>query len=120
MSTYQNVKEEVSFFGMLLRWGLFTLIVIGVLGFVTNMAGLWSTSYFAPKVEAVRYKTFQESQSYNEGMVRELETIRLQYATATPEQRIILKDTALHRFAVYPGDRLSPALQAFYASLQTQ
>lgn len=32
---------------------------------------LFATNYFQPKYEAIRNKTFHESQSYNDGMLRD-------------------------------------------------
>jgi hypothetical protein len=92
--------------------------VLVLLAFALNYAGFLQFSFFAPRVTAVQNKVFQESQQYNEGMVRDLENIRRDYLTATPEQRLVLKALAIHRFEVYPEDKLPPDLAAFYRSLQ--
>jgi hypothetical protein len=101
----------------------FGIAILGLLAFVAlifvlNGVGFLNFAFFAPKVTAVQNKVFQESQQYNEGMVRDLENIQRQYVAATPEQRQALKALALHRFEVYPIDRMPPDLQNFYRSLQ--
>ena len=116
----KDIKEEISFAGLMLRWGILAVIVVGILfGFIRLMS-LGGYSYFAPKVEQIRYNTFKESQSYNEGMIRDLEDIKMQYMQATPDQKIALRDIAIHRFSVYPIDRLPPDLQQSYLTISTQ
>lgn len=102
------------------EFGIGVLVLLGVVVviFVLNAVGFANFAFFAPKVTAVQNKVFQESQQYNEGMVRDLENIQRQYIAATPEQRQALKALALHRFEVYPIDRMPPDLQNFYRSLQ--
>ncbi len=75
-------------------------------------------AFFSPRYTAVDYKGFKESQQYNEGMVRDLENVKMQYLNATPEQKQSLRALTLHRFSVYPKDQLPPDLQLFYSQLQ--
>lgn len=96
---------------------LLAIVSLACLGFVANGLGLLSFSFFAPKVEAVRYSTFKESQSYNDGMIRDLQNLRLEYLKATPEQQAALRAITLHRFSVYDVSRLPPDLQSFYQSI---
>lgn len=96
--------------------GGFALLLLVI--FALDLFGFGSYAFFAPKYTAVQNKVFQESQQYNEGMVRDLENIQRQYVAATPEQRRALKALALHRFEVYPIDRMPPDLQNFYRSLE--
>lgn len=87
--------------------------------FALNLFGFLNYSFFAPKIVAVQNKTFQESQQYNEGMVRDLENIRMEYLrTSDPGQKAALRAIAIHRFEVYPQERLPPDLQDFYRSIQ--
>ena len=101
---------------------IYTLAVfaaICILVFFLNGLSLASFGFFAPKVEAVRRQTFEQSQAYNEGMLRDLQNIRSDYLAATTDaQRAALRATALHRFAAYKTDRLPMDLQAFYAQIQ--
>jgi hypothetical protein len=82
-----------------------------------NGVGLLNYSIFAPAQTAIDNKVFHQSQQFNDGMVRDLENLRLMYLQAEPEQRAALKGTILHRFAGYPRDRMTPELLSFYDSL---
>ena len=92
---------------------LFALAVFGL-----NLLGLANFGFFAPKTEQVRYNTFKESQSYNDGMVRDLENLRMQYINATADQKTALRSIIAHRFSVYPIEKMPPDLQSFYHSIQ--
>ena len=94
------------------------IVSMFMLGFISNSLGLVSVAFFAPKVEQVRYNTFKQSQSYNEGMVRDLENIRMQYETSNPEQKVMMRAIALRRFSVYDVSKLPLDLQQFYYSIQ--
>lgn len=91
--------------------GLFVLLE------AVNIFAFGNYAFFAPRYTAVQNKVFQQSQQYNEGMVRDLEDIKRQYLNATPEQKETLRALAIHRFEVYPEDRLPPDLDQFYRSL---
>jgi hypothetical protein len=74
--------------------------------------------FFAPKYEQVRRNTFEQSQAYNEGMRRDLESLRNQYLTATdPAAKAALKATFVHRAEGYPNE-LPADLQSFYNSIR--
>ena len=97
---------------------ILTLIGILVLGFVLNLAGFAQFAFFAPKIVQVQNKVFQESQQYNESMVRDLSQLEQQYITATPVQKDSLRALTIHRFEVYDINKLPPDLQNFYNSLK--
>lgn len=99
--------------------GFIALLIVSLaaLGFLANGMGLMSLAFFAPKVEAVRYSTFKESQSYNDGMLRDLQEMKREYLKANPDQQAALKAIALHRFSVYDINRLPLDLQSFYQSI---
>ncbi len=101
------------------EFGIAVLAFVGLIavGFVLNAAGFINYSFFAPKYTAVQNKVFHESQQYNDGMLRDLENIKREYQSATPEGKAALRATAIHRFEIYPRERLTPDLQNFYDSL---
>lgn len=74
--------------------------------------------YFAPRYQAVDSAVFHESAQYNEGMIRDLENLRMQYTQADETGKAALKATVLHRFSVYPTEKLTPELRNFYVSLR--
>jgi len=91
----------------------------GLVVVIAFVFGLWylgyqSYSFFAPRYEQVRYDTFKNSQTYNDGMIRELYKIKQQYLSANDTDKAALKSYAAHEFSVYQKDRLPADLQPFY------
>jgi len=96
-----------------------------LLGIIACMASIVGTAffgfkmyeYFTPKYTAVDNKVFHESQQYNDGMVRDLQNLKMQYDSATPSAKDALRSTIIHRFSIYPVDRMPANLQIFYSEL---
>lgn len=91
--------------------------VVGALGavFILCLFGYGMSSFFAPRYAEIDSKVFHESAQYNDGMVRDLENLEREYnSVKTREERDALKSTILHRFSVYPQNKLSPGLKQFY------
>ena len=72
---------------------------------------------FAPATEQARYDTFRNSQSYNEGMIKDLYDLEREYIKANDDQKAALRALILNRFGSYERNRLPADLQAFYAPL---
>ena len=102
----------------LMGYAIAGIASIALLAFVCNALGLVSFAFFAPKVEQVRYNTFKQSQSYNDGMLRDLQNLKIEYLGSNADQKAALRAIVLHRFGVYEIDRLPAELQSFYFSLQ--
>mgnify|MGYP001575058376 CR=1 FL=1 len=96
------------------------MVVILCLGWVVTGNEFFLYRYFAPKQEAVRRQVFEQTKSYNQGMIQELENMRFQYVQATPEQQAALASIILHRAADYDEDKLPPDLARFVAGLRRQ
>lgn len=79
-----------------------------------NFLSFWNFSFFAPKVEQVRYNTFENSQSYNDGMIRDLQEFQLEWAGSTDSQKDTIRAVVLQRFSHYDESRLPTNLQLFY------
>jgi len=75
---------------------------------------------FAPREEAVRRDTFEQSKAYTQGQVQELQNMQFDYAKATPEQQTALASIILHRAADFDETKLSSDLRAFVGSLRSQ
>lgn len=73
---------------------------------------------FAPKMEAVRRETFEESKAYNTGMIQELQNMQFEYVQASPEHKAALKSIILHRAADYDIDKLPVDLRQFIEGLK--
>jgi len=75
-------------------------------------------SFFAPKYRAVDNQVFKESEQYNDGMIRDLENLQLEYINADKDHKDALRAIVLHRFSVYPEDKMPPNLRNFYNDLR--
>ena len=76
-------------------------------------------SFFAPKYRAVDNQVFKESEQYNDGMIRDLENLQLEYINADKDHKDALRAIVLHRFSVYPEDKMPPNLRNFYNDLRS-
>jgi len=94
-------------------------IAIGVAAiFGLSYLGYESYKFFAPKYRQVDNQVFKESEQYNDGMIRDLENLQMEYVKATAEQKDALRAITLHRFSVYPEDKMPSNLRNFYNSLK--
>ncbi|TSC78571.1 MAG: Uncharacterized protein G01um101429_747 [Parcubacteria group bacterium Gr01-1014_29] len=103
--------------------GVGVLIAILALGWVVTGNEFFLYKVFAPKTEQVRRGVFEQSRAFNEGMVRELENLRLQYLQVTdPDAKAVLATTMLRRAAGYNlDDPIVPAdLRVFVAQLKRE
>lgn len=75
--------------------------------------------YFAPKEEAVRRTTFEQSKAYNEGVAQELRQAKLDFARAkTREEKQAIASYALHEAGGYDRTKLPPDLADFMVTLE--
>lgn len=99
--------------------------VIGILIFIgATIAGLsyaswYGYNYYAPKYEESRRKTFEQSRAFNEGMIRDLQNLRLDYLKADANGKSALRSTIIHRFSVYDKQSLPAELRLFYSQLES-
>lgn len=95
--------------------------VIAALAVVAGISfiGYYSYSFFAPKYRAVDNQVFKESEQYNDGMIRDLESLQMEYINADKEHKDALRAIVLHRFSVYPEDRMPANLRNFYDQLRS-
>jgi hypothetical protein len=94
-------------------------IAIGIAAlFGLSYLGYESYKFFAPKYRAVDNQVFKESEQYNDGMIRDLENLQMEYINADTEKKQALRAITLHRFSVYPEDKMPPNLRNFYNDLK--
>jgi len=95
-------------------------LFIGAIALIFGLTFLGYKSYefFAPKYRAVDNQVFKESEQYNDGMIRDLENLQMEYINADAERKQALRAIVLHRFSVYPEDKMPPNLRNFYNSLK--
>jgi hypothetical protein len=95
-------------------------VIVGVLalGWVSQGNDFMLYRYFAPKYEATRRQVFEQTKSYNQGMVQELQNMQFQYEQANDEQKVALASIILHRAADFDEDRLPADLRSFIQKLR--
>lgn len=92
-----------------------------VLGFAGLFALSWIAmgnsffmyKFFAPKQEQVRREVFEQTKSYRQGMIQELENMRFEYIKAAPEHRAALASIIIHRAADFPAKDMPYDLAIF-------
>jgi len=75
---------------------------------------------WAPKQEAVRREVFEQTKSYNQGMIQELQNMQFEYVKADKNQQAALRSIILHRAADFPEDKMPPDLRSFIFNLRNQ
>lgn len=100
---------------------LFALIASG-LGWFFQGNDFFLYKVFAPKYEAVRRQTFEQTKSYNQGMVQELQNMQFEYVKADEAHKAALADIILHRAADFNLDdsRVPTDLQSFVTGLRRE
>jgi len=95
-------------------------IVIGWIAFIAvcMFGSFFAYQYFAPKYRQVDNEVFKQSEQYNDGMIRDLENLQIEYISSDAEKKQALRAIVLHRFSVYPEDKMPPNLRNFYNSLK--
>jgi len=94
------------------------MLMAALLVFVLAFGGYEMYKFFAPKYRAVDNEVFKQSEQYNDGMIRDLENLQVEYIKASAEQKDALRAITLHRFSVYPEDKMPPNLRNFYNELK--
>lgn len=100
--------------------GIGVLVLIALLGLSWVIQGndFFMYKVFAPGYEQVRRETFEQTKSYNQGMIQELQNMQFEYVRATPEQKDALASVILRRAADFDPDKLPTDLRSFVAKLK--
>ena len=75
---------------------------------------------FAPRYEQVRRETFEQTKSYNQGMIQELSAYQFEYVKADPAHKPALASIILHRSADFPAENMPPDLRIFINELKQE
>ena len=73
---------------------------------------------FAPKYEQTRREVFEQTKSYNQGMIQELQNMQFEYVKADDTHKQALASIILHRVADFPEDKLPVDLRTFIQKLR--
>ena len=100
--------------------GVVVLVVVVMLGlgWVARGNDFFMYKVFAPKYEQVRRETFEQTKSYNQGMIQELQNMQFEYVKANDQQKDALASVILRRAADYDTDKMPPDLRSFIAKLK--
>ena len=94
--------------------GIAVLVVLGVLAFGLEWAGIAWKGYFAPKHAAIDRKVFKQTRSYNEGKEQELLKHFTEYQRADEDGKRAVAAVVRIGFADYDEKLIdSPELRAF-------
>jgi hypothetical protein len=95
-------------------------IIICILAFVWLIQGndFFMYKFFAPKYEQARRQVFEQTKSYNQGMIQELQNMQFQYVQADSLHKLALADVILHRAADFDENKLPADLKQFIQQLK--
>lgn len=99
------------------------LAIVGVLAGIGALTwglaahNLALTSFFSPRYEDVRRKTFEQSKSFRTGAVQELQNMQFEYIKASPEHKAALASVIRRRALEVPSDAMPTDLQSFISNL---
>lgn len=108
--------------GILMGGFILFFVTILAMGFVANGAKLANLKFWGTKYANAEREVFEESKSYNHGMVRDLQNLRMEYESSEEgsAERDVIAQTALHRFSAYDKGDLPPEMEQFLNELETR
>jgi hypothetical protein len=95
------------------------LVVLIGLGWVLAINDFAMFKFFAPKQEAVRRQTFEESKAYKQGMINELRDYQRDYIKGDKDQKAALRTIVLRQADQIPADELPSDLRSFIFDLRS-
>lgn len=108
------MKEFASWVAGLL---LVAICLIGAAWFVQGN-NFFMYQYFAPKFEQVRRETFEQSKSYNQGIIQEIQNMQFEYEQTDETHKTALRSIILHRVADYDLSKLPQDTRIFIEQLK--
>ncbi len=100
-------------------FGLLALVAVLALTWVFQGNDFFLYKAFAPAYEGVRRQVFEQTKSYNQGMVQELQNMQFQYLNVDKAHQDALASIILHRAADYDG-QLPSDLRSFIDNLKRE
>lgn len=102
--------------------GIFILIlfVSFVIGWMAMGNELLATKFFAPKFEAVRRSTFEQSKAYKQGVIQELNKAYTDYSKASPEERKAIASIVRNQVADIDEKELPTYLRIFVDEIRVK
>ncbi|MFH0873946.1 MAG: hypothetical protein V1846_03900 [Candidatus Komeilibacteria bacterium] len=75
---------------------------------------------FAPKYEKTRREVFENTKSYKQGMIQELQAMEFEYIKADSSHKAALADVILRQSADFPEEEMPPSLRSFVQQLRNE
>lgn len=102
---------------------LVLVLVVGTaIGWFAQGNQFFLYKFFAPRQEAVRREVFENTKSYNQAAIQELQNMQFQYVQAGDVQKATLADIILRRSADYNLDdpKVPSDLRSFVEGLRRE
>jgi hypothetical protein len=103
--------------GVFVFFGVLIMLIAG--GALVMGSDFFLYRWFAPRQEAVRRQVYEQSKSYNQGVVQELQNMQFAYVQADAAHKAALASVILHRAADYDAAKLPPDLRTFIDELRS-
>ena len=102
--------------------GIVILAIILILGLTWIGQGndFFLYKVFAPKREEVRREVFEQTKSYQQGMVQDLRRMQREYVTADEEHKAALASVILHTAADFPEEEMPADVAQFINQLKRE
>lgn len=103
-------------------WAVAFVFGLLALGWIVQGNNFFLYKYFGPKMEEVRRETFEQTKSFRQGTIQELENFQIEYLKAPEESKPALRKIILRRAAGFDleKDDVSPELRDFIAELMKE
>jgi hypothetical protein len=97
-------------------------VIVGILAitWIITSNEFFLYKFFAPKQEAVRRHVFEQTKSYNQGMIQELQNMQMEYIKTDKDGKAAMSSIILHRAADYDENRLPTDLRVFISQLKRE
>ncbi len=99
---------------------LLVIVLFFGLSWLVQGNGWFMYRVFAPRYERTRRQVFEQTYSYQRGMVQELRNMQAAYETASPEHKAALRSIILHRVGEFPDREIPGDLANFINELRRQ
>lgn len=94
------------------------IVLILALSWIATGNNFFLYKVFAPAQEQVRREVFEQTKSYNQGMVQQIRGYMASYAQADSSQKDALASVIIHETADYDESKLPADCQAFIIKLR--
>lgn len=112
------MKTTLKIIGAFIGILFLMFVVTFIIGFAAEGQDFFLYKFFAPKYEAVRRQTFEQTKSYTQGMSQDLDKMQMEYVNASPENKDALASIILHKLSGYDENNLSSSQRLFLDQLK--